>query len=622
MDLTVWLKSPKREYALIAALSAAFAIDSLFRIQGIIFAIAIVAAFQPIAAAVRAALRRRITIDTFNVFALIMAFASTDERSAGFITLMLCFAAILQSYTQGKTERALEKLLELKPDKATVETGGVLKEIPASDVKEGDIVLIESGGRVPVDGKVIFGVTYVNEAPVTGESVPVHKVVGDSVFSGTLVESGALKIEATHVGADSTIERMVRLMKEAAVNKSQPERLADRFAAIFLPIVGVIGIIGYVVTRDMSVVASIFLVACADDMAVAIPLAITATLGAAASRGILIKGGERIEMLSKLDTLVLDKTGTVTYGNLEAENVELEKGIDEGRLWPAVAAAEKFAEHPVGKAVYRFAAAKLKTVDDPDSFESIAGEGVVARHKGVEVIVGKPEFLGDRRMAYPVPKSGEDAWVYIAIDGRYACRMQVHDRPRPEAGASLWRLKKLGIKRIIMFTGDRPETAARVAAALGIDRYQAGMEPEDKIREFAKLAKQHPEIGMVGDGVNDAPVLSGAGVGIAMGGGTEAAIEAADVVIMNDDLSRLPATVELSRHTMRIIRSDIVIWAVSNLFGFVLVFAGIAGPALAAAYNFLADFIPLINSARLFRLIKRHPRANMRKHEKTPSLHR
>jgi len=543
--LPSWLKSPIREYVLIGLLIIGLVLDYLYPpAVWFLYAVAALGALPTVVSALLATYRRRVTIDTFNTVALIIAFAATEASSAGFITLMLCFAALLESYTLSRTKNALEELLKLKPSLATVDRGGKLVDVAVDTVEAGETVVISAGGRVPVDGTVIFGTTFVNEAPVTGESVPVRKVVGDELYAGTMVESGALKIKATAVGKDSTIERMVALMKLAVESKSQPERIADKFAAAFLPIMATIGLATFAVTHSLAMTAALFLVACADDMSVAIPLAVTAALGTAAKRGMLVKGGERLEALANLKTLVLDKTGTLTYGKLSVDRVEMEPGIEEHLFCAGVASAEKFTKHPVGRAIYRMAAAKLETVPDPDSYDSHAGEGVIAKVGGSEYVIGTEKLLDEKRISHAAP-SGEGASIFVAKDNKVICRLAVSDLPRPEAGAALWELKKLGVKRIIMFTGDHPNTAARIAAALGIDEYRASLKPEDKVVELEKLLGQGP-VGMVGDGVNDAPVLSRADIGIAMGGGTAVAIEAVDAVIIADDLNRLPELVRIA----------------------------------------------------------------------------
>jgi len=606
MKFKRWLKSPRREYALIALLLFAFAVDYIFPgAYLVLLAFAIVGAAPTAVLAFRSLMRKRVSIDVFNTFALVIAFVLTDAQSAGFITLMLAFARLLDSYTQGRTKRALEELLALKPSRATVERGEQLKEIDTEAVQLNDIVVVEAGARVPVDGKVVYGATHVNEAPVTGESRPVKKIVGDPVFSGTVVETGVLKIRATGVGKDSTIERLAALMRAAAKNKSNPERIADKFAAIFLPIVAALGAVVYLITRNATMTAALFLVACADDMAVAIPLAITATLGAAAKRGVIVKGGERLQALSKLKTLVLDKTGTLTYGALTVAETRLAVGVDEKTFWKSVATAEKFAEHPVGHAVYRAAAEALQAVPDPDKFETVTGFGIVAETGEGQMTIGTAAFLDLKQIKHPDATIDDGRSVVMAArNGVYQATLIVADAPRPEAAHALRRLKKMGVSRIVMFTGDRSEVAARIAASLGIDEFKADMKPEDKVAELEKLLIGGP-VGMIGDGVNDAPVLSRADVGIAMGGGAAAAVEASDIVILADNLDRLPEMVELSRRAMRVISSDIAIWSISNLFGFALVLLGAAGPALAAFYNFITDFFPLINSSRLFKRVGR-----------------
>lgn len=605
MDIRTWFQSPRREYVLILLLVAAFALNYFVPGSGIVLlGIAIVCALPTLAEAVNGLRRFRITIEVFNSFALAIAFVLTDAESAGFIALMLAFARLLDSYTQARTKNALAELLALKPEKAVVERGEKLVTVDAEELKRGETVVIEAGERIPADGTVIFGSTYVNEASVTGESAPVKKIVGDHAYSGTLVESGVLKICATGVGKESTIERLAELMRQAAERKSQPERLADRFAAVFLPIVALLGLATYLVTRNASMTASLFLVACADDMAVAIPLAITATLGSAAKRGVIVKGGARLEALSKMRTLVLDKTGTVTYGKLRVAAHAVAPGIDEKAFWEALACAEKFADHPVGRAVYRAAAERMQSVPDPVAFETVAGAGAIAKLEDDEFALGTAAFMKTRGVPVPSAISDVGSLVYVARNGKYLGQLAVSDEARPEAAAALWKLRQLGVEKIIMFTGDRPEAAARVAAELGIDEYRAGMKPEDKLKELEKILGSGP-VGMIGDGVNDAPTLSRADIGIAMGGGTAVAIEAADVVILSDDLSRLPEAVVLARRSISVVRSDIGIWAASNLFGFALVWTGFAGPAIAAFYNFITDFFPLINSTRLFKGVKR-----------------
>jgi Cd2+/Zn2+-exporting ATPase len=604
------LQAPVREYLIISAASAVLALAFFFPgMQSLLLVVSAFGALPTLWSAAQSLVRFRVTIDVFNSFAIGVSFALVESTSAAFIVLMLAFARLLDWHTESRTTDAIRELLKLKPETAFRETGDEIQEIPTHAIGVGDILVAKQGSRIPVDGVVIFGDALVNEAPVTGESLPVQKSPGDIVLGGTLVESGMLKLRAERVGKDSTIERIAELMRQASASKSRPEKLADRFAELFLPFVTLFGAGVYLVTGDIVMTAAFFLVACADDMAVAIPLAVTAALGYAARRGIIIKGGERLETLSKVTILVLDKTGTLTYGALSVRQVNIAPGIRENEFWQLVGMAEKFSEHPAGKAVFREARARQDRIPDPDETHSYKGSGIMAKYRGREIAVGSEEFFREldipleREMRAEVIAEGEKGAtvLLVSFDRKFAGTITLADAPRPEAKESLAELERLGIARIIMFTGDNEVVARRVAEELGIRRYRAAMKPEDKMRELEILLKDGP-VAMVGDGVNDAPALARADVGIAMGGGgTAVAVEAADVVILTDDLSRLPEVIELSRRTLSVVKGNIVIWALSNILGFALVLTGIAGPALAAFYNFATDFFPLLNSVRLFR---------------------
>jgi len=597
---------PYREYFLIGLLAVAFGVDLFVHEPVVLFVLAGLAVVPTFLHAGKALLRLRINIDTFNAFAVIVSFATGEAYSAGFIALMLTFARLLDWRTEQRTENAVEELMRLKPLVALVERRGKMIEVQADTIKTGDVVLVKSGARIPVDGVIIKGTGHVNEATVTGESEPVEKMAGDRVISSTLVETGALMIRATNVGQDSTIERMAELMREAGLRKSHSEKLADRFAMIFLPLVGVLGIVTYVVTQNLLMVAALFLIACADDMAVAIPLAMTASLGQAAKRGVIVKGGQALEVLGKMQILVLDKTGTLTLGNLSVRNVRVNEGTSKDAFWQALAVAEKYSEHPVGRAAYKEAVQKIGEAKDPDEFKLYKGSGVVVRVGDDQIVAGTERLFAELGLSAPTPFAGALGSVFwVAVNGKEIGAVEVADVPRPEAAKSLRRLKKLGVKRIIMFTGDNERVASEVARTLGIKEYRSAMTPEAKLRALEELVSEGP-VGMVGDGVNDAPSLARADVGIAMGsGGAAVSVEAADIVIMTDDLSRLPEMVELGRRTFAVVKGDTVIWVLSNVIGFGLVFTGMAGPAMAAFYNFATDFLPLMNSSRLFRGVRK-----------------
>ncbi|MFA6909132.1 MAG: cation-translocating P-type ATPase [Patescibacteria group bacterium] len=601
---------PRREWIIISAVSLALVADFfVFDTHAVLFAVAIIGAFPTIFAGLRSLVQKKISIDTFNSFALGITFVTWEIRSAAFINLMLAFARLLDWYTESRTSAAVEELLALKPSEALLERDHVQTVVPADTVRPGDILIVKPGARVPVDGVVVFGKASLNESAVTGESALVEKVIGEEVFSTTLNESGMLKIKATHVGKDSIIERMAVLVEKAQQNKSHTQKIADRFAQIFLPVVGIVGVLTFVITHNVSMVVALFLVACADDIAVSIPLAMTAALGRAAKRGVIIKGGQSLDMLGRVRTLVLDKTGTLTYGKLAVSDIHIEGWVDHAIFWKLVASAEKYSEHPMGKALYHEAAKKNTDVVDPEEFKVFAGDGVWGRLHGHEIAIGDEgiaERLGltlDDETAVKMKNERDEhleAAVYVFVDKKFAGIISIGDTPRIEAARTIAHLRKAGVERIVILTGDNPHVAQRVASTLGITDVRASMTPESKYRALEELSKLGP-LAMVGDGINDAPALARADVGIAMGGGgTAVAVETADVVILTDDLERIPEMIELGRQTRSVIKGDIVTWCVSNAVGFALVFTGVLGPILAAVYNFATDFLPILNSARLF----------------------
>ncbi len=604
------LRSPRRELIIIIALLAGFGAQSLLRDgKWLLLGIAVIGCMPTMWRAGRALRQRRLSIDVFNTFALIVAFATGEVRSSAFIALMLTVAALLGWNTERRTHRALEALLHLKPAVAKRKTqSGSFAEVPVDDVRVGDIVVVETGARVPVDGIVMYGEAQVNEAPVTGESMPVKKVVGDPMVSTALVESGVVQLRATHVGKDSTLAKMAELISAAGRNKSQPERLADRFAGIFLPIVLVLGAVTYIITHNIVMTASLFLVACADDMAVAIPLAVTAALGRAAQRGVLLKGGERLSSIAAMSTLALDKTGTLTLGTLGLGKVACAPGVDEQHFWRMIAIAEKYSEHPVGRMLVHAAQQYIHDVPDPEKFAVVKGAGVTAQYQDMKIAIGTEKlFIAIPKVYRAVQNELErlrlahDATaIAVVADNQLLGSVTVAETIRAEAKESIAAIRAAGVKRIILLTGDTKERAQKVAAALGIQDVRASLRPEEKLAVLDTLTHEGTTA-MIGDGINDAPALARADIGIAMGDvGTAVAVESADVVILNDDLRRIPEIIMLSRTTLAVIRWDMIIWFVSNLIGFMLVLTGVAGLVGAAIYNFATDFFPILNSARLF----------------------
>lgn len=603
-------QSPRREWAIIALNAIALGMHYLLpATEPVLVAVAALGAVPVVMRAVRDLLHRKLTIDVFNILALGVSFGTGEFPSAAFIVLMITSADFLEWRTRMRTEDAVTSLLRLKPQTALRKEGEDLKTVSVSVLKADDIIVAESGQAIAADGVVVSGTATVNEALVTGESAPVQKSPGSHVLGSTIVDSGALKVRVTRVGKESTLERMADLMREAAKNKSRPERLADRFAVIFLPIVLVIAAGVYWQTRSANMVAALFLVACADDMALAIPLAMTAALGWAARNGVVVKGGTWLDTLSKVRTVVLDKTGTLTYGAFRLEHLHIEPHVPEHTFWRLVGIAEKFSEHPLGRALWNQARMHATDIPDPDEVKIIKGAGIWVRGAGHQIAIGTEELFQQLRVPLS-PRMHElldeararslGSVVLVAVDGNPAGTISLADVPRQQAAGALERLRRLGVRDLIMFTGDREAPAQRVGAQLGITDVRAQMTPEAKLQQLEQLRNR--PVAMIGDGINDAPALARADIGIAMGrGGTAIASEAADAIVLNDDLRRVADLVLLGRRTLSVIHWDIAIWAFSNAVGFALVLTGVAGPSLAAFYNFATDFLPLINSTRLVR---------------------
>jgi heavy metal translocating P-type ATPase len=604
-------QSPTKEYILVAFLVIGLLSDYILGFKNILLIVAVIGAFVPLMKGVLPLLKRKITIDTFNSFSVIVTLVINDFRSAAFIILMLTFAYILDWNLTDRKNKAIDKLMKLKPVKAFIEKDGKIEEIKTEDIKTGDILVVKEGLKIPTDGVVIFGEAQVNQAIITGESMPVKKIIGNEVFGSTTNIDGTIKIKATRVGKDSTIERIAALISEASKHKSRSEKIADRFAKILLPVILVIGAGTYIITHNILYVASLFLVACADDMAVAIPLAITASIGKAAKKGMIIKGGEWLEVLAKVDTIVIDKTGTLTYGDLHVAKTIIKEDFPEKDFWTFVGAAEKLSAHPVGRAIYHEAETNIGSVPDPESFLAIKGVGASAKYNSQEITIGNIDVLSIKKISknsasYKEIKDlseKENMPVNVVFIGsKIAGYILVRDVPRAEAKESISKLKNIGIKRITMFTGDTKNMASIIGKELGISDVRPEMKPEDKLVELEKMITKDKKLAMIGDGINDTPALMRADIGIAMGGaGTEVVMETADAIIFTDKLNLLPEMILLGRKTMSVVRGDMVLWGLSNAVGFTLVFLGFINPVLAAFYNFATDFIPLINSGRLFR---------------------
>jgi P-type Cu+ transporter len=493
-------------------------------------------------------------------------------------------------------------------------------EVPISQVQAGDLVVVRPGEQIPVDGEVVAGQATVDQSALTGESMPVEAGPGAQVFAATFASLGSLRVRANRIGSETTFGRVIRMVEQAEANRGEVQRLADKFSGYYLPLVAAVAALTYLLRRDPLSVAAVLVVACSCSFALATPIAILASVGAGARRGLLVKGGKYLETLAKADVLLIDKTGTLTLGKPEITDI-LDFGIPLSGLAglrPEIAAdppltllalaasAERYSEHPLAEAVRTAAVRRGIPFPEPEAFEAVPGVGVSVRLNGNHVKVGNRRILGPAgQEAIPAQARALEAegksLLYVLVDDRLAGLLAASDTLRPDVPEALAAIRRLGIERIELLTGDNESSAANLAAQLGV-RYRARLLPEDKIAIVKEYQARGNTVVMVGDGVNDAPALAQADVGIAMGAaGKTVAVEAAHIALLREDWSLVPQAFAIARRTMRVVKMNIAFTAVYNLVGISLAALGFLPPIFAAAAQSIPDLGILANSSRLLR---------------------
>jgi Cd2+/Zn2+-exporting ATPase len=555
--------------------------------------------------------KKRITSGILVSIALFATVIVEDFRAAAIVALMMLFGEALENRTLRRTRRAIAGLLELAPETAMLKVGEKYREVPIQSVQVGDIVLVKPGARVPVDGKVVHGFASIDQSSITGESMPVEKVEGDAVFTGTISVHGAVEVIAERVGSSTSLAQIIRIVREAQENRGEGQKAADRFATWFTPLVLVIAGIVWPLTGDVIRAVSILVVACPCALVLATPTAVVASIGSAARQGVLVKGGMTIEGAGRANAIVLDKTGTLTLGRPQVADVVVLNGADTSAstVLLTAATAESRSEHPIARAITGHAANQGLSVPLPDSFEQVPGLGVKAAHQGRALVVGNRRALAGLPGA---SAAAAEAWLtsreeqgftalVVLVDGVPLGGIAISDTIRPEAASFIQELKQIGFKRVIMLTGDNERAARGVSTRLGLDDFRAEVLPADKAAVVAELKAQGYRVAMIGDGVNDAPALATADVGIAMGvAGTDVAIEAADIALMSDNLSLVPGVFRLSRTAYGIIRQNIIVFALLiNAIGMWFAAAGQLTPIGSAVVHNIASVLVIINSARL-----------------------
>jgi Zn2+/Cd2+-exporting ATPase len=549
---------------------------------------------------------RKVGTEIFVTIATLVAVLGGETVAGAVLMVIILIAEFIAELNTDRARASIKSLIGSVPQIALVRSNSGERSLPLAEVSIGDIVLVRAGEKIPVDGHVTGGNASVNEAPITGESVPKDKIAGDLVFAGTIVDSGALDIQTDKIGVDTTFSRIIALVENAESQQAPVQKLADKVASWLIPVVFVFLIVVYLVTRDVRTIVTLMIFTSPAELGLATPLVMIAAIARAARHGILIKGGLYLESLAKVDTLVFDKTGTLTANKPEVVRIESRHAaFSETELLRLASAADRRSAHPLAKAVVAHAERMQVVVPEPEKYEQLQGRGVIATIEGRVVLVGNSALLRESGVALTsAVEGGGQTPIHVAVDGQFAGVIFIADTLRPGAREALANLRQSGIKRIVMLTGDNAATAKAVSDDLGIDEIRADLMPEDKVAAIAELQQQGHRVAMVGDGINDAPALARADVGIAMGGGgTQAALEAADIVLMTDDLSKIAGARAIARRAYRTVQENLFVGVgVVHVLGITAALLGWIGPIEAAIIHLGPDVLVFVNSVKLLRV--------------------
>ena len=569
---------------------------------------AIVLGWPIVVVAVKDLKRGNRTTNELDALAVLASFASGHYQEAGVVSFFMLLGQIIESRTAEGARLSIESLIKLTPTKARRIVGGKEEEVAVHQLANGDVIRVRPGDNVAADGQIVSGEGSINQANITGESLPVDKKTGDQVFAGTINLTGVLEIKVTRAGSDSTLSRVRELILAAEKTKLPIMRIVDQYMGFYTPLVLVIGALVWAFTGELSRVIAVFIVACPCAFVLATPTAMVAALSAAARLGILIKNVADIELAAKINAFVFDKTGTLTTGKLAVSRLAPAAGVAPADLLRVAASAEQFSNHPTAKALTALAQEAGVPLSDPKNFAETAGRGVKANVDGTVVLVGRAQWLKDNGVAddflktVDVNETEGYSLLFIARNGACIGWVGLQDETRHEAKEALHDLKDTGVRRVAMVSGDRQPVAARVAKEIGVEEVAAECLPQNKVEYVKAMRAKGYRVAVVGDGVNDAPALAAGDLGIAMGAaGSEVAIHSATIALMNNDLRRLPFLIRLSRMTRSVINQNFLLGIVFVIGGLVLAALSYINPIVAALMHVAGSLIVVFNSARLVR---------------------
>ena len=597
-----WLEGSRIGFVALAAAAVWFKLWEPFAAVSLIGAAGLLIGGWPILKeAFDNLLERRMTMELSMTIAIVAAAAIGQFFTALIITLFVLVAEVLEGLTVGRGRKAIRDLLEFLPREVSVRRSGAIHSISAEELRIGDAILVAPGGRIPVDGTVLSGHSFVDESRITGESLPTEKRADARVFAGSINQSGALEIRAERIGRDTSYGKIIEAVERAERSRAPVQRLADRLAGYLVYFALAAAGLTYLVTRDIVSTISVVIVAGACGIAAGTPLAILGGIGRCARLGAIIKGGVHLETLGRVDLVVIDKTGTLTFGRPEVQRIVCAEGVPVEKVLDAAASAELRSEHPLSKAIVAYVREHGRPIREPERFDYAPGRGITALVEGVVVLVGNAALMQDRGITVPSSlrhdhEAASD--VFVARDGEVLGLIAISDTVRDEAREAVDALNKMSM-RTVLLTGDSKTAAETVARQLGIREVVAGALPEEKLARVRSFVSDGKTVAMVGDGVNDAPALVEASVGVAMGSGTDVARESADVVLLGNDLARFVETLRVARRVRRTIWQNFVGTVAVDALGMGLAAFGLLGPLLAAFIHVTSEMTFILNSARL-----------------------